>query len=65
MPKRREHHSRLLGDLGEGDICEQRELLRELDLGPLAPEAKIIPPDQAANADGKCMLASDTCGEHR
>ena len=41
----------------EPDSSAQKGLLRELNPGPLAPEARIIPLDQAADADGNHVLA--------
>ena len=45
----------------------KRGLLRELNRGPLAPEARIMPLDQAPDADGQCVcvLASLMCNERR
>ena len=42
-----------------GGSCQQG-LLRELSLGPLAPEARIMPLDQAANCDFS-ILTHDSC----
>ena len=40
-------------------VClDMRGLLRDLNLGPLAPEARIIPLDQAAGLEG---MAHETC----